>query len=77
MRIISTIKFKKYIIGAYILGIVISKLNYQKKACLVISFKVDQGSKISFYYIIVSLDLTMYLRIEGNEKFLFDTKKIA
>ena len=58
---IFTIEFKKYMADAGIFGIIISKLYYGKKPCLIILLKVDKGLKIGFYHTILPLNLTVRL----------------
>ena len=74
---ILVIGLKKYVANASIFGIVISKLHYRKKLCLVILFKVKKNLKVDFYYTILPLSLTVCLQIESNGKFLLDIKEIA
>ena len=59
-------------IGAGILGIIVSKLYYKKNSCLIILFEVNKGSKVGFYHIILPLSLAAYLRVEGSGKFLLN-----
>ena len=58
--------------SASILGIIIGKLYHTKKICSIILFKVDKNSKISLYYAILSLGLTVHLWVKSVGKFLFD-----
>ena len=70
-------KFEKRVVGASILGIIISKFNYRKKPCLVILFEIDKNSKVGFHYTILPFGLTVHLWIEGGRESLLDAKKIA
>ena len=70
------VKFEKCMANANILGIIISKFCYKKKLCLIILLKVDKGSKIGFYCIILFLNLVICLQIEGSREFLLNIKKI-
>ena len=47
--------------GISIFNIIINKPYYKKKPCLIILFKVDKGLKINLIYIILSLNLAVYL----------------
>ena len=58
---IFTIKFKKRIADASNLEVIIGKLSYKKKSYSIILFKINKNPIISFYYAILSLDLTIYL----------------
>ena len=58
---IFAIELEKYINGASIFGIIIGKLCYKKKLCLIILFKVDKSLKINLYYTILSLNLAICL----------------
>ena len=63
--------------GAGILNIVIGKLRYGKKSCLIILLKVDKGSEVGFYRTILPLNLAVRLRIESGGEFPLDAKEIA
>ena len=58
---IFAIELKRYMINANIFGIIIGKLDYKKKPYLIILFKVNKDSKISFYYTILFLGLSVCL----------------
>ena len=73
---ILAIELIKYVAGFGILSIVIDKLCYEKKPCLIILLKVDENLEVSFYCIILSLNLAVYLQIKSGGEFLLDTKKI-
>ena len=74
---ISTIEFKRCIISASILGVVVSKFRHKKKLCLIILLKVDKSLEINFYYIVLPLSLAVHLRVEGDKKSLLNAKEIA
>ena len=76
-RVISAVKLKEYIASTSIFGVIIGKFRYRKKSYLIILFKVDENSEVGFYYTILSLDLTIHLKIEGDKKFSLDVKEIA
>ena len=59
-----------------IFNIIISKVSNCKEVFLVILLKANKNLKINFYYIILPLSLTIYLKIKGNNKLLFNDKKI-
>ena len=61
MRIISIVKLKKYIANISIFDIIISKYYYKKKLYLIILFKINKNTKISFYCTILFLNLAVYL----------------
>ena len=44
---VSIVELKKYISNAYIIGIFISKLSYNKEPSPIILFKVNKNAKIS------------------------------
>ena len=58
--------------GASISGIIVGKLYYKKKLCLIILLKVDKSLEINFYCIILPLNLAVCLQIKGGRKFLLD-----
>ena len=43
--------------SARIFGVIIDKLCYEKKLCLIILLEVDKGLKVGFYYTILSFSL--------------------
>ena len=63
---ISIIKIKICIASIYMFSIIISKFCYNKKLYLVILFQVDKNLKVSLYYIILFLDLTINLKIKSS-----------
>ena len=69
-------KLEKYMSVMSIFGIIISKFHYKKKLYLIILFKINKSLKIGFYYIILSLNRAIYLKIKGSRQFLFDAKEI-
>ena len=74
---ISAIELKKYIVGAGILDIVISKLRHGKKPYLIILLKVDKGSEVGFHYTILPLNLAVRLWVKSSGESPLDAKKIA
>ena len=74
---ISAIELKKSVAGAGILGIIVSKLRYEKKPCPIILLKVDESLEVGFHCTILPLSLAVYLQVEGNEEFPLDAEEIA
>ena len=74
---ISAIKLKRCVAGADILGIIVSKLRYRKKPCLIILLEVDESLEISFHHTILPLSLVVRLWIESNKESPLDIKKIV
>ena len=74
---ISAIELEKYVAGASILGIVVSKFRYKKKPCPIILLEVDKNSEVGFYRTILPLNLAVRLRVEGGEESPLDAKEIA
>ena len=66
MKIIFTIKLKKYVIYTDIFGIIVNKLYYRKNLYLIILFKVDKNLKKTFYCAFLLLSLAIRLRTEDN-----------
>ena len=64
-------------IGVSTLGIIRNEFRHGKKPCSIILLKVNKSSDIGFYHTILPLSLTICLQIEGDKKFLLDTKEIA
>ena len=64
MRIVVAVQLKRDITSAGVFSIVIGEFSYWKEPYLVVLFKVDKSSKVSFYDTILPLDLTVYLKLE-------------
>lgn len=60
-----------------LLGIIKTKLGHWQKPSPVISFEVDKNSEVSLHHDILSLSLTVSLRMDDGKKPLFDLKEIA
>ena len=71
------VQLERYMAGACIFSIVISKLSYRLEPCSVIPFKIDKSSKVSLYSTISPLGLAVSLRIKGSWESLFNAKKVA
>ena len=71
------INFKKLVVNIAILYIIVGKLYYKKKQYLIILFKVNKGSKIGFYYIILPFCPFNYFQVNDKKKFLCNIKKIT
>ena len=74
---ISAIELEKYVAGAGILGIVVSKLRHGKKPCPIILLEVDKGSEVGFHRTILPLNLAVRLRVEGGGESPLDAEEIA
>ena len=74
---ISAIELKKCVAGTGILGIVISKLRHKKKPCPIILLEIDKSLEVDFYHTILSLNLVVYLQIEGSRQSLLDAEEIV
>ena len=74
---ISAIELERCVAGTGILGIVVSKLRYGKKPCLIILLKINEGSEISFHRTILSLSLAVCLRVEGGRESPLYAEEIA
>ena len=67
---IFAIELKKCVVNTSILGVVIDKLRYGKKPCLIILLKVDKSLEVGFYYTILPFGLPVWLVVESNREFL-------
>lgn len=63
--------------GSYFFGIVINKFGYKKELSLVILFKIDKSLKIGFHCTIVTIGLTVNLKIKSGKEFSFNAKKLT
>ena len=72
MRVIAIVEFERCVANAYILGIVVGKLSYQKELSSIILLVINKNSKISLHYTILPLNLAVSLRIEDNKEPLLD-----
>ena len=52
--------FKRYILGIDNFIIIIYKLDYNKKSCLVIIFIINKNARVNFYYIIWFFNLAIF-----------------
>lgn len=66
MKIIFVIELKKHIIGTYIFDIIINKFSYWHKIGLIILSEINKNSEIHFYYIILTFDMAVNLKIKDN-----------
>lgn len=57
--------------------IVIYKFRYKQIFYLVILLVIDKSPKLGLYCIVLSFDLAICLKIEGDRELLFDTKEIT
>lgn len=74
---IPVVQLQRQIAYDYILGIVVNKLSYQQELSLIVLFKVDKGSNISFKSTDQFFDLAVGLQWKSNTKQSFDAKKIT
>lgn len=74
---ISAVEFKKRVLGASILSIIMGKLCHKKKLYPIILFEIDKDLKIGFYCAVMSFDLVIYLKIEDIYYFTFKIKEIT
>ena len=58
-------------------GVVVGKLYYKKKLCLIILLKVDKGLEVNFYHAILPFNLTVHLWIEDGRESPLDVKEIT
>ena len=63
--------------GAGILSIIVNKLRYKKKSCLIILLKVDKNLEVSFYYTILPFSLVVCLQVEGGGESPLDAEEIT
>ena len=69
---ISVIELKRCMAGASVLGIIVGKLHYRKKLCLIILLEVDENSEVDFYYTIQPFGQPVCLKVESVGESLFD-----
>ena len=62
-------------INTSIYNIIINKLFYIKKLCLIILSEINKSLKVGFHYIILLFDLIIYLWLKDSKKSLLNTKK--
>ena len=73
---IFVIELERFISSASVYCIIICKFGSKLKLSLVILFVIDKDFKISFFYIILPLSLAISPRLQSNERFQLNTKKI-
>lgn len=74
---IAAIELKRCIANICILSIVKYRVCHKHEPCLVFLLSIDNSIQISFYGIILSLGLTVYLQIKCSKKVLLNAKNIA
>ena len=74
---IATFQLKKHMANICVFGIIISKLGHRQKLCPIILLKINEGSEVGFYDTVLLFGLAISLQIEGGEKPMLNTKKIA
>ncbi len=63
--VVATIEFERGMIGAGIFGIIVGKFRHWQQFCPIILLPIDKWSEVRFYHTVLSLDLTICLRVEG------------
>ena len=74
---ISAIELKKCVANASNFGIIVGKICYEKKSCLLILLKIDKSLEVGFYYTILFFDLTICLWVEDGGESPLDAEEIA
>lgn len=68
--------FEKCVADTYILGIIVYKFSHRQEPSSVVLFLVNKNLKIYSYYLIMSLYLAIYLKIQGGKEFSPNTKEV-
>ena len=74
---IAAVQLKRYMAGAQVFRVVVSKLGYRYEPGPVILFEVHRNSVVRFYCTALSLSLTVNLKVESGEKSLFYAEEVA
>lgn len=72
IKVVVVLQLKRCIANASVFYIIIGKVSYWKKFCLIILLKIDKGLEVDFYHAILSPSLTVSLKVEGNREFLLN-----
>lgn len=59
-----------------IFGIIIYQFSYEQEYSMVVSFIIEHGLKVNFYYSILSFGLAICLYLKRNINLLFYAQKI-
>lgn len=70
-------EFKWHIAGDCIFGIIIGKFGHWQKSGSIILLKVDKKEKIGLHYIILTICLSINLRVKRSKEPSFDLKEKA
>lgn len=62
--------------NACILGIIIGKFGYWQDFNSVVLLEIDKNLKVGFYFIILLLNLTVYLRMKGDIELVLNPEEI-
>ena len=76
-RIVVTVELKKCVTCISILGVVIGKLRYWEKWCLIILLQIYKNIKVSFHSTVLLLRLTVSLRVECGGKFSLNAEEVT
>ena len=63
-RVVAAVQLERYVTGAGVFCILIGKFSHWKEPYSVVLFKVDEGSEVGFHGAVLSLGLTVCLRVE-------------
>ena len=74
---IATIKLERYVTHASVFRVVVGKLYYWQKLCLVILLPIHKGTKVSFDHAILLFCLPVCLKVECYKELLFDAQEIT
>lgn len=77
VEMIVVVELKKRMCSIHILSIVICKFSHGQEFCSVVLLSIDKNTQISLHYTVLSLDLTVYLRMKYSKELSFNAKKVA
>lgn len=77
IEIITIVELKRYATTIYIFNIVVYKFYYGQKLCPVSLSSINKSLDIDLDNVILSLILTIFLRIKNNRNFFLYIKKVT
>lgn len=74
---IAAIELERRMVNTCILSIFICKFSHEYELCLMILLLVNKSIKLNFYYVVWSVSLNVYLRMESSGELSSNAEKVA
>lgn len=77
IKTIAIVELEKHVVNVGIFHNIMNKFCYLEISSLIIWLIIDKASKISIFYTILPIILTISLRVKNNKDLLFNFQEIA